>query len=146
MEGNDLSNMSTPRTWVIEDVVLSREPVIAVSDQKARWWRRKAPQTPQEAVVVQPAPVSLLWRWGQRWAASGMRIELVHVGDEAKGEEILDLLDRSSSSPFTGVIAFPTLVAVVDALAFRPDVLHVVDVDDRFMRFGGRGMPLRDLG
>ena len=147
MEGNDLSSESAPRMWVLEDVVLSREPVITIETRKPRWWRRsQGSQEPQEAVVVQVAPVSLLWRHARRQEASGLRVELLHVGEEGKGREILDLLDRASSSPFTDVICYPTLIAAVDALAFRPDVLWVVAPDDLFMRFGGRGIPLRDLG
>ena len=146
MEGGDLSNLSTPRMWVLEDVVLSREPVLAVNPPKAHWWARKAPVAHQEAVVVQLGAVNILWRYGQRMAVSGLRMELVHIGDDDQGSAILDLLDRSSSSPFNDVVSFPTMVAMVDSLAFRPDVINVVAPDDLYLRFGGRGIALRDLG
>ena len=146
MEGGDISNLSTPRMWVLEDVVLSREVVLVSEPPKKRWWSRKAPEVQDTAIVVQAAPLSLLWRHAQQWESSGMRMELVHIGDANREEEILDLLDRYGSSPVSAVISFPTLVAVADHLAYRPDVLNVVDVDDRFMRWGGRGMTLRDLG
>lgn len=146
MQGGDISNLSTPRTWVLEDVVLSREPMMAVDPPKRSWWRRKAPVSPQEAVVVQQGPVSLLWRYSQRWSESGMKIELVHIGTDERAAEILDLLDRSSASPFSDVIVFVSLEELVDHLPYRPDVMHLVDVDDRFMRWGSRGITLRDLG
>jgi anti-sigma factor ChrR (cupin superfamily) len=147
MQGGDISNLSTPRMWVLEDVVLSREEVLVMTVEKKRWWSRKPPEPhTDEAVIVQPAPVSLLWRHAQQWATSGMKVELIHIGDEDREEAIMTILDRGSSSPFSSVISFPTLEAVADHLAYRPDVLNVLDVDDRFMRWGSRGMTLRDLG
>lgn len=143
MLGGDISDMSTPRMWVVEDVVLHREEVLVVGQRKKHWWSRKKEIAPGEAVVVQPAPVSLLWRFHQKWESSGMKVELIHIGEEQDG--ILDLLDRGSSSPFSDVVTFPTFEAAVDHLAFRPDVMFVVDVNDRALRWGARGLKIIDV-
>jgi len=142
MLGGDISNLSTPRMWVLEDVVLHREDVLVLG-QKRRWWSRKPETQSSEAVVVQPAPMSLLWRFHQRWESSGMKIELIHIG--APQEGILDLLDRSAASAFSDVLDFLTLEAVADHLAFRPDVMFVVDVEERALRWGSRGMKIMDV-
>lgn len=72
-----------------------------------------------------------------------MKVELIHIGEEQEG--ILELLDRSAASPFSDVVSFPTLEAVADHLAYRPDVMFVVDVDDRALRWGSRGLRVLDV-
>lgn len=72
-----------------------------------------------------------------------MKIELIHIG--APQEGILDLLDRSAASAFSDVLDFLTLEAVADHLAFRPDVMFVVDVEERALRWGSRGMKIMDV-
>lgn len=145
MEGGNISAQSTPRVWVMEDVVLSREPVMAVTAPKKKRWRKAPAPVVEEAIVVNLAAMNILYRYMQRWASSGLKLEVVHIGDD-RGQEILDLLDRSGGSAFTNVVCFPTEVAVADALAYRADVINIVDTDDRFMRFGSRGMRLGEVG
>ena len=145
MMGNDISNQSTYRMWVLEDVVLERRTSLVTNPQpKRRWWRRTAPETFVESVVVNRAAVTILWRYMQKMQETGLRMELLHIGDSV--EDLLDLLDKESSSPFTGVVDFPSLQDVVDAMPMRPDVIGVVSEGRDFMRFGSRGVSLVELG
>jgi hypothetical protein len=146
MMGGDISAQSTPRMWVVEDVVLRREPVMPVDPPKKRWWQKSAPVVQEDAIVVNLPAMNILFRHMQRFQTSGLKLEVVHIGESSRCSELLDLLDRSGGSVFTDVVSFPTLPAMVDALPFRADVIGVVDVDDRFMGYGARGMALRDLG
>lgn len=146
MENGDISNEATQRYWVIEDVVLERTPSLPTQPARKHWWQRKQPiQAPEEVITPALAQISQLWRFTQRYQSSGIRMELVHLGSDDRGEEILALLDALSASPFTAVVSFPTLSAVADTLAFRPDVIGVIDIDNRWMMHGSRGMSLRDV-
>lgn len=141
MQNGDISNLATPRMWVVEDVVLTREDVLVQA--RKHWWSRRRVSEASEAVVVQPAPMSLLWRFAQRWETSGMRLELLHVGQEQEG--VMDLLDKFSANPFADVLTFPTFEAIADHLAYRPDVMFVVDVPDRALRWGSRGLNVMEV-
>lgn len=151
MEGGDISNAATPRVWVMEEVVLSREYALVVSEQpvKKHWWSRKkvekAASSVPLSITIDRAAMSLLWRYSQRMQATGIRIELVHIGDDSVADDIMALLDTHSSNVFSNVLVFSSTEELVDALPYRSDVISVVDEGRKALRFGSRGTDFAEL-
>jgi hypothetical protein len=138
MQGNDLANSQTYRYYVTAEVVFRRAEE---NEQTKRWFstmlRQKVSWTPDLRVV------SHLWRWSSNL---GCRLELVFYGDLASDANFLwDLLEKSASNPFNDWHAFESPKAVQDILPFRPDLMGIIDINERSAFYGSRGLRMDNL-
>lgn len=138
MQGGDLSAAPTYRYWVTAEVVFHKAEE---STETKHWFskmlRQKVSWTPDLRVMNQ------LWRWSSNL---GCRMELVFYGDLADDAVFLwDLLEHSASNPFNDWHAIESPKSVQDTLAFRPDLVGIIDVPERRLMYGGRGLTMENL-
>ena len=139
MKGNDLANSITPRYYVMAEVVFRR---VEKAEQPRKGWLRTM-FTKRIYFLPDLTVLSRLWRWS---AQAGVRLELVFAGDLVpEAPELWRLLDEGSANPFSDYQLFETVDSISAHLAYRPDLLGVIDAPDRAVAFGGRGLTLEML-
>lgn len=140
MKGNDLSNSPTYRYWVVSDVVLDVE----VEERPKPWWKFGKNSTEVNRTVPNLAVLSKLWKWSSN---VGVRLELVFVEEfqAVHAVETWDLLEKTSSNPFSDWMAFETYSDMSGVLPFRPDLLGIIDIPNRVGIYGGRGMTVGQI-
>lgn len=133
MKGNDLDNAPTRRYYVLSDVVfLKKSSLEREQSFLKKFLRHKITWMPDLASL------SRLWKFSEK---HGVRLELVFVGDDAKDAvELWEVLDKGSANPFSDWVGFEHHEDIARSLAYRPDLLGVVDVPERVAMYGGRGM------
>lgn len=140
MMGNDLSNAPTRRYWVISDAVLMVDTT--VDEKKSRWWKRGQTKEVHERTVPDLAALSKLWRWS---SLQGVRLDLVFVGDTSAAPTLWEMLDRGSANPFADWVPYENFSGVTRDMAYRPDVLGVIDIPERSAIYGGRGLTMNEV-
>jgi hypothetical protein len=90
-----------------------------------------------------PVALNRLWRYTQR---APLRMELVNFGvDQDEADRRLAELDRRGSHPINYSTAYATVADLAADLAWRPEVLGVLDILPRSLAYGGRGMDMGEL-
>lgn len=83
-------------------------------------------------VYTQPLPITL---------------ELVNYGvDQRTADERMEVLDAHYANPFHLSTAWPNWETLVAVLAYRPDVVGVIDEPGQQARYGNRGIDMDYLG
>jgi hypothetical protein len=59
--------------------------------------------------------------------------------------EIMDNLDEMGTNPFRYCTAYGSSENLVKELPYRPEVIGVVDIDERLLRYGKWGLGFREL-
>lgn len=131
MQGNDLSAAPTRRIWVTAPVVL----IDGTEEVEEKHWFRT---TTRERRLVGPnlAVLSRLWQWSE---GLGLRLELVFFR-EAQADTIWLVLERGSANPFADYLTYYDRVNAAHELAFRPDVVGVIDLPEYTSAWGKRGL------
>lgn len=77
---------------------------------------------------------------------AGFTLELVSfdLGD-ADLQEVMDMLDNLGTNPFRYYTAYESDKHLLSELPYRPEVVGVVDVDSRLLRYGHWGRTFADL-
>lgn len=77
---------------------------------------------------------------------AGFTLELVSfdLRDEDLAE-VMDLLDNRGTNPFRYYTAYESDKHLLSELPYRPEVVGVVDVDSRLLRYGHWGRTFADL-
>ena len=155
MMDGDISNESPVTFWVLEDLILEVTPAVVITRvehpakkpraSKSRWRRTHVePESVSDALVVNQETVSKLWRF-KRDYPEAIIMQLLRFGPHNQdATSILSLLD-SLGSPFSQVISYPDQPSAITTLAYRPDVIAVIDTPENVMRWGGRGRTLSDF-
>ena len=138
MQDGDLSNKPAFRYYVTAEVVFRKAEE---SEEKKTWFskmlRQKVSWTPDLRVT------SHLWRWSQNL---GARLELVFYGELADDAQFLwDLLEASASNPFNDWHVMESPKDVQNMLPYRPDLMGVIDIPQRMLVYGGRGLTMESL-
>jgi len=77
---------------------------------------------------------------------AGFTLELVSFDlTDADLEEVMDTLDRKGTNPFRYYTAYESDKHLLSELPYRPEVVGVVDVDSRLLRYGHWGRTFADL-
>ena len=77
---------------------------------------------------------------------AGFTLELVSFdSDEDSLSETMDMLDRMGTNPFRYYTAYESDKHLLSELPYRPEVVGVVDVDSRLLRYGHWGRTFADL-
>jgi len=77
---------------------------------------------------------------------AGFTLELVSfdLRDEDL-QEVMDMLDNMGTNPFRYYTAYESDKHLLSELPYRPEVVGVVDVDSRLLRYGHWGRTFADL-
>lgn len=77
---------------------------------------------------------------------AGFTLELISFElGESDLEEAMDMLDRMGTNPFRYYSAYESDKHLLSELPYRPEVVGVVDVDSRLLRYGHWGRTFADL-
>ena len=132
MRGGDLSNEVPPRCLVHLDVVTVRE-----TTTRKKW---KVFSEKYEEIRLDRVALNRLWQFGVR---HDVTLDLFSTGipqDELNG--IVDRMEGAYSNPFRWHVAYPSIRSVVADLPYRPDVIGVIDLPERALRYGSRYLDL----
>ena len=128
MQGGDLSNETPRRAVVSVDCFLDREPVF-------KKVLGLIPHT-SENVTYNRAMLSRFWRYSND---NGLILELVGFGYSQKEmNEIMDDLDNLGTNPFRYAKAHRVVADLVAELPYRNELLCVIDIPTRALRYGSR--------
>jgi hypothetical protein len=128
LQGGDLSNETPRRAVVSVDCFLDREPVF-------KKVLGLIPHT-SENVTYNRAMLSRFWRYSND---NGLILELVGFGYSQKEmNEIMDDLDNLGTNPFRYAKAHRVVADLVAELPYRNELLCVIDIPTRALRYGSR--------
>lgn len=132
----DLDNSISHRWMVTLDGLCDGKKMPAKRLLKS--WDTVARETP-----IQVLNLGRLWRWAER---AGVRFECVIFGQPHEYCEAIEAqLDRMGAHPIAWVSGYRDPEALQSTLSFRPDVQAVLDVRERALFWGRRGMAMGDL-
>ena len=126
MQGGDLSNEIPSRTIVTVDTFLTRMPrikkvlgLIPVADEDVSYDR------------------IMLQRFWYFAAKHGRVLELAGLGLSSKEmTQCMDDLDNLGTNPFNYASAYESPSDLVRQLPYRPEVVSVIDIPQRALRYG----------
>lgn len=76
----------------------------------------------------------------------GVTLELVSFDmDEVTLDKFVSDLDKLGTNPFRYWTAYGAINQLVKELPYRPEVIGVVDIQSRILRYGSRGMDVSEL-
>lgn len=126
MKGGDLSNAVPPRCLVHLDVVTVRETV-----KKRKWG--VLPRSTTDTYVDRLA-LNRVWQFGARHDVS---LDLFATGiSQADLDVVVQGMEATYTNPFRWAVAYPTVRQMVAELPYRPEVIGVIDLPERAMRYG----------
>lgn len=135
MRNGDISNELPKRILVTTDIIMDvemtvkRKLLVIPSVQINKKFRRDA--------------LSYLYIFTTR---AGFTLELVSFELDDDGlSETMDALDKNGTNPFRYYSAYESVNHLVNELPYRPEVVGVVDVDSRLLRYGHWGRTFADL-
>lgn len=136
MRGGDLDNTPNPRWLVTLDAV--------VGDYVLEKPRLKRMSTYVEEIA--PLCKTNLLRLWQYTLKIPVDMDLVFTNnDETFAEQVWDYLDNRLTNPFHGFLWFPDRETLARQLAYRPDVVMVADLNERFGHYGTKGIAIERL-
>jgi hypothetical protein len=128
MQGGDLSNEMPRRVAVSIDCFLDREPVI----KKLLGFIPSA----SEKVTYNRGMLSRFWNYS---TVNGLILELVAFDYSQKElEEIMEDLDNLGTNPFRYAKAYNVVSDLVAELPYRNELLCVIDIPSRALRYGSK--------
>lgn len=135
MKKGDISNELPRRILVTTDIIMDveitvkRKLLVIPSVQINKKFRRDA--------------LSYLYIFTTR---AGFTLELVSFELDDDGlSETMDELDKNGTNPFRYYTAYESDKHLLSELPYRPEVVGVVDVDSRLLRYGHWGRTFADL-
>ena len=131
MKGGDISNEVPMRVVVTLDCILDRKPAM-----------KKVLGIPvfKEEVTYNRRALSLFWNFAQKF---GYSMEIAGFGYTRKEmKDILEDLDNMGTNPFNYYTAYQTVSDLVSELPYRPELVGVVDIPERGLRYGGKFIDL----
>lgn len=135
MRKGDISNELPKRILVTTDIVMDVEMTV----------KRKLLIIPSVKInkKFKRDALSYLYVFTSR---AGVTLELVSFDlTDADLEEVMEMLDKMGTNPFRYYTAYESDKHLVSELPYRPEVVGVVDVDSRLLRYGHWGRTFADL-
>lgn len=127
MRGGDISNEVPLRVAVTLDCIIDKKPNVK---------RVFGIPVFEEEVTYNRQALSLFWRYAERY---NYVLELVGFGYTKKEmKEIQDDLDNLGTNPFNYYVAYQSISDLVRELPYRPELMGVVDLPDRGLRYGSK--------
>lgn len=131
MQGNDIAGYFSPRVLVHADVVVDH----VQRTEKTLWLFTKT----TEIRVPNKTAMAHLWRYSSR---ANVLLELISEDPQKVLDDLMNDMDQRGSNPFryaTGNVDIPELTR---DLAYRPDVLGVIDLPKRALMYGSHYLDL----
>lgn len=135
MLNNDISNALPMRVLVTVDVIADK-----YEETKTRF---KVLKTKTKRVEYNRMVLSHLYLVTLK---RGWTLELVSfTHDEEEIEELMLYLDKFGTNPFRYASAYKNVETLVSELPYRPEVIGVVDMPERLLRYGRWGLDFPSL-
>lgn len=135
MQNNDISNALPQRVIVTADVITDvyedkkkKLGLIPVTKKRTEYNR---------LVLSHLYMVSLKRGWTMEL------VSFSHTEDEMT--DVMLYLDKFGTNPFRYGSSYKNVETLVNELPYRPEVIGVIDVPDRFLRYGRWGMDFPSL-
>lgn len=131
MQGGDISNGVPLRVAVTLDCIIDRNPTFK---------RVLGIPVFGEEVSYSRQSLSLFWRFADKY---GYVLEL--VGFELSDKEmkrVQEDLDNLGTNPFNYFMAYNVVADLVAELPYRPELVGVVDIPSRRLRYGSKFIDL----
>lgn len=131
MQGGDISNKVPLRIAVALDCIVDVKPsvkrVLGI------------PIFGEEATYNRQA-LSMFWRFAEKF---GYVLELVGFGYSEKDmNKVMEDLNNLGTNPFNYGISYNVVADLVAELPYRPELVGVVDISERGLRYGGKFIDL----
>ena len=135
MQHGDISNELPKRYLVTTDIFLD----IEITVQR----RLKIFPTPKVKKTFKRDILSYLYLVTTK---RGVTLEAVSFDLNTDDlEELMEQLDKAGTNPFRYFTSYETVNHLVQELPYRPEVIGVVDVDSRLLRYGHWGKDFKGL-
>ena len=135
MQHGDISNELPKRYLVTTDIFLD----IEITVQR----RLKIFPTPKVKKTFKREILSYLYLVTTK---RGVTLEAVSFDLNTDDlEELMEQLDKAGTNPFRYFTSYETVNHLVQELPYRPEVIGVVDVDSRLLRYGHWGKDFKGL-
>lgn len=135
MQRGDISNELPKRILVTTDIIMDVEMTV----------KKKLLVIPTVKIEkkFRRDALSYLYIFTTR---AGFTLELVSFDlRDADLQEVMDMLDKMGTNPFRYYTAYESDKHLLSELPYRPEVVGVVDVDSRLLRYGHWGRTFADL-
>jgi len=131
VQGGDISNKVPLRIAVALDCIVDVKPsvkrVLGI------------PIFGEEATYNRQA-LSMFWRFAEKF---GYVLELVGFGYSEKDmNKVMEDLNNLGTNPFNYGISYNVVADLVAELPYRPELVGVVDISERGLRYGGKFIDL----
>jgi hypothetical protein len=135
LKNGDISNELPRRIVVVSDVFLTVELTIK---KKFKFF-----PVPEVDKKIRRDILSYLYLYTTR---NGVTLELVSFDlDQDELSKTVDVLDSMGTNPFRYFTAYDTVNHLVSELPLRPEVVGVVDIQSRLLRYGHWGRDFKGL-
>jgi hypothetical protein len=133
VKGGDISNGVPPRVLVHLDVITVRGKH---EETFLRFFKRE-----RERRFFDKVALNALWRYSVRHE---LVLELFDTDISQRDmDRVIDDLDRLTAHPFRSGTVYPEVrVLVSDILPYRHDILGVIDLPERGLRYGSKWIDL----
>ncbi len=139
MKGGDISNETSPRVIVTNDVVVQSEVI-----ENKRLLRSDVQE--RKVKSLNHLALSHLWNVASKY---GLSVELAGFESELWTQDdldkLMDKLDRRGGNPFNYAELYTDIDDFVGELPYRSNLKGVIDLPERVMRYGSMGIELQNL-
>lgn len=127
MRGGDISNEVPLRVVVTVDCILDRRPTL-----------KKVLGIPivGEDISYNRQSLSLFWRFAEKFGYSLELVSFEHTKEEL--ERVREDLDNLGTNPFNYYNVYNVVADLVAELPYRPELVGVVDIPSRGLRYGSK--------
>jgi hypothetical protein len=131
----DISNELPQRVIVVADVFLNTDVEVTK--------RFKIFSTQKINKTVRRELLSSLYLTTTR---RGITLELVSFDlSEEQLAEVIDFLDKKGTNPFRYFMSYGSIDELIRELPYRPEVVGVLDIPNRLLRYGHWGLDFNSL-
>jgi hypothetical protein len=127
LKGGDISNGIPLRVVVTLDCIIDRKPTFK---------RVLGVPVVGEEVSYNRQALSLFWRFADKY---GYSMELVGFDMSTKEmQQVQEDLDNLGTNPFNYYLRYNVVADLVAELPYRPELVGVVDIPSRALRYGSK--------
>jgi hypothetical protein len=131
----DISNELPQRVIVVADVFLNTDVEVTK--------RFKIFSTQKVNKTIRRELLSSLYLTTTR---RGITLELVSFDlSEEQLAEVIDFLDKKGTNPFRYFMSYGSIDELIRELPYRPEVVGVLDIPNRLLRYGHWGLDFNSL-
>lgn len=136
MQFGDISNDIPRRIIVVAEIFILLE--YEDLPRKYKLFKRT-----RKKVSFKKEVLSKLYLWGMQ---TPYTLELASFDlDQEELQKLYDTLDEYGTNPFRYCVAYTSVEDLVSQLPYRPELLGVIDLPKRLLRYGSWGMDITRL-